>query len=127
MGLKEAIIRTSQGNEITKIWTDSFSSVMTVLNPHTTHHLVRDIQSLITQNRNILVRWLKGHTGYRRNKEADTLAKRAVTESVVMKALNPRCEIKQHLQELFFLKNGKIFGIMETLDVLFLMCSKRFT
>ncbi|GBN99057.1 hypothetical protein AVEN_114277-1 [Araneus ventricosus] len=69
MGLKEAIIRASQGNKITKIWIDSLSSVMTVLNPHTPHQLVRDIQSLLTQNRNILVRWIKTHVGYRGNKK----------------------------------------------------------
>ncbi|GBO01582.1 hypothetical protein AVEN_38259-1 [Araneus ventricosus] len=33
MGLKEANIRASQENEITKIWTDSLSSVMAVLDP----------------------------------------------------------------------------------------------
>ncbi|GBM13311.1 hypothetical protein AVEN_226293-1 [Araneus ventricosus] len=76
-----------QGNEITKIWTDSFSSVMTVLDPHTPHQLVRDIQSLLTQNRNILVRWVKAHAGYRGNEEADTLAQKAII--VVMKALKP--------------------------------------
>ncbi|GBN05561.1 hypothetical protein AVEN_124600-1 [Araneus ventricosus] len=65
MGLKEAIIRASQGNEITKIWTDSLSSVMAVLDRHTPHQLVRDIQSLLPQNRNILVRWIKAHAGYR--------------------------------------------------------------
>ncbi|GBL91245.1 hypothetical protein AVEN_195131-1 [Araneus ventricosus] len=64
MGLKEAIIRASQENEITKIWTDSLSSAMAVLDPHTPHQLVRDIQSLLTQNRNILVRWIKAHAGY---------------------------------------------------------------
>ncbi|GBM60684.1 hypothetical protein AVEN_62633-1 [Araneus ventricosus] len=48
MGLKEAIIRASQGNLITKIWTDSLSSVMAVLDPHTPRQLVRDIQSLLT-------------------------------------------------------------------------------
>ncbi|GBO13448.1 hypothetical protein AVEN_125080-1 [Araneus ventricosus] len=31
MGLKEAITRASQGNEITKIWTDSLSSVMILI------------------------------------------------------------------------------------------------
>ncbi|GBM65020.1 hypothetical protein AVEN_68943-1 [Araneus ventricosus] len=56
MGLKEEIIRASQGNELTKISTDSLSSVMAVLDPHTPHQLVRDIQFLLTQNRNILVR-----------------------------------------------------------------------
>ncbi|GBM10724.1 hypothetical protein AVEN_115-1 [Araneus ventricosus] len=77
---------------------------MAVLDPHTPHQLVRDIQSLLTRNRNILVRWIKAHTGYRGNEEADALAKKAITEGVVMKALNPRCELKQHLQELFFKK-----------------------
>ncbi|GBO19242.1 hypothetical protein AVEN_58274-1 [Araneus ventricosus] len=102
MGLKEAIIRASQGNEITKNWTDSVSSVMAVLDPHTPHQLVRDIQSLLTQNRNILVIWIKAHAGHQGNEEADTLAKKAITKGVVMKALNPRCELGQYLQELFF-------------------------
>ncbi|GBN52006.1 hypothetical protein AVEN_38253-1 [Araneus ventricosus] len=110
MGLKEAIIRASQGNEITKIWTDSLSSVMAVLDPHVPHQLVRDIQSLLTQNRNILIRWIKAHAGYRGNEEADTLAKKAITEGVVMKSLNPRCELKQHLQELFLRKMAKSLG-----------------
>ncbi|GBL79137.1 hypothetical protein AVEN_135577-1 [Araneus ventricosus] len=101
MGLKEAIIRSSQGNEITKIWTDSLSSVMSVLDPH---QLVQDIQTLLTQNRNILIRLIKAHAGYWGNDETNTLAKKAITEGIVMKALNPRCELKQHLQELFFKK-----------------------
>ncbi|GBN61172.1 hypothetical protein AVEN_11217-1 [Araneus ventricosus] len=119
MGLKEAIVRACQGNEITKISTDSLSSLMAVLDPHTPHQLVRDFQSLLTQNRNILVRWIKAKTGYRGNEEA-------ITEGVVMKVLNPLCELKQHLQDLF-LKNGNIFRIMETLDVLFIKCSKQLT
>ncbi|GBO05989.1 hypothetical protein AVEN_91010-1 [Araneus ventricosus] len=93
MGLKEAIITASQRNKITKIWTDSLSSIMAVLDPHTPHQLARDIQSLLTQNRNILVIWIKAHAGHRGNEEADTLAKKAITEGVVMKALNPRCEL----------------------------------
>ncbi|GBL88975.1 hypothetical protein AVEN_255142-1 [Araneus ventricosus] len=40
MGLKEAIIRESQGNEITKIWIDGLSSAMAVLDPHTPHQLI---------------------------------------------------------------------------------------
>ncbi|GBN66394.1 hypothetical protein AVEN_231624-1 [Araneus ventricosus] len=85
MGPKEAIIRASQGNEITKIWTDSLSSVMAVLDSHTPHQLVRGIQSLLTQNQNILFRWIKVHAGYRDNDKADTLAKKVITEGVVMK------------------------------------------
>ncbi|GBN64839.1 hypothetical protein AVEN_153358-1 [Araneus ventricosus] len=64
MGLKEATIRANQGNEITEIWTDSLWRVMAVLDPHTPHQFVRDIQSLLTQNRNILVRWIKAHDCY---------------------------------------------------------------
>ncbi|GBL85911.1 hypothetical protein AVEN_63226-1 [Araneus ventricosus] len=97
MGRKEAIIRASQGNGITKIWTESLSSVMAVLDPHTPHQLVRDIQSLLTQHRNILARWIKALVVYRGNEEADTLAKNAITEGVVVTALKPRCELKQHL------------------------------
>ncbi|GBN52208.1 hypothetical protein AVEN_148069-1 [Araneus ventricosus] len=101
MGLKEAIVSACQGKERTKICTDSLSSVMAVLEAHIPHQLVRDIQSLLTQNRNILVRYIKAHAGYRGNEEAYTLAKKAITEDIVMKVLNPRCELKQHLQELF--------------------------
>ncbi|GBL87682.1 hypothetical protein AVEN_81312-1 [Araneus ventricosus] len=56
------------------------------------------------ENRNILVKWIKADDGYRDNEEADTLAKKAITEVVVMKALNTRCELKQHLQELYLKK-----------------------
>ncbi|GBM86108.1 hypothetical protein AVEN_122833-1 [Araneus ventricosus] len=44
------------------------------------------------------------HAGYRGNEKADTLAKKSIIESVVVKALKPRCEFKQHLQEHFFKK-----------------------
>ncbi|GBL84263.1 hypothetical protein AVEN_118650-1 [Araneus ventricosus] len=74
---------------------------MAVLDPHKSHQLVRDIQSLLTLNRNILVRWIKAHVGYRGNDEAGTLAKKAITEGVVVKALKPRCGLKQHLKERF--------------------------
>ncbi|GBN24885.1 hypothetical protein AVEN_251757-1 [Araneus ventricosus] len=110
MELKEAIIRASQGKEITKILTHSLPSAMAVLDPHTPHQLVRDIQSLLTHNQNILVRWIKAHAGYRGNEEADTLDKKVITEGVIAKALNPRCELKQILQELFFKKMAKSLG-----------------
>ncbi|GBO09179.1 hypothetical protein AVEN_13822-1 [Araneus ventricosus] len=83
---------------------------MAVLHSHTPHHLVRHIQSLLTHNQNILVRWLKAHVGYRGNEEADTLAKKTFTEGVVVEALKPRCELKKHLQELFFKKMAKSLG-----------------
>ncbi|GBO38688.1 hypothetical protein AVEN_75711-1 [Araneus ventricosus] len=82
MRLKEAIIRANKGNKITKIWTDSLLSVMAVLDPHTSHQLDRDIQSLLAQNRNILVRWIKAHVGYQGNEEADTLAKKAIQKAL---------------------------------------------
>ncbi|GBN62896.1 hypothetical protein AVEN_81812-1 [Araneus ventricosus] len=110
MELKVAIIRGSQGNETTKISTDNLTSVMAVLDPHTPYQLVRDIQSLLAQNRNILVRWIKANIGYQGNEESDTLAKNVITEGVVVKSLKPRCLLKQHLLELFLKKNGKIFG-----------------
>ncbi|GBN82972.1 hypothetical protein AVEN_81938-1 [Araneus ventricosus] len=114
MGLREAIIRASQGNEITKIWTESLSSAMAVLAPYTPHQFVQDIQSILTQNRNILVRWSKVHVGYRRNKEIDTLAKNAIREGVLVKAVKSRCELKQDIQELFFFKWKNLWDIGNT-------------
>ncbi|GBM72427.1 hypothetical protein AVEN_114479-1 [Araneus ventricosus] len=114
MGLREAIIRASQGNEITKIWTESLSSAMAVLAPYTPHQFVQDIQSILTQNRNILVRWSKALVGYRRNKEIDTLAKNAIREGVILKALKSRCELKQDIQELFFFKWQNIWDNRNT-------------
>ncbi|GBM13942.1 hypothetical protein AVEN_152372-1 [Araneus ventricosus] len=77
---------------------------MAVLYPFIPHQLVRDIQSLLTRNQNILVKWIKAHVGYQGNEEADTLAKKVITEGVVEKALKPRCQIEQHSQELFLKK-----------------------
>ncbi|GBO06978.1 hypothetical protein AVEN_110738-1 [Araneus ventricosus] len=55
---------------------------MAVLDPHTPHKLLRDIQSLLTENRNILARYFKAQVGYRGNEEADTLAEKTITEGV---------------------------------------------
>ncbi|GBO13842.1 hypothetical protein AVEN_41328-1 [Araneus ventricosus] len=96
MGLKEANIIASQGNDITNIWTDSLSSVMAELDPHTPQKLVREIPSLLAQNRNILVKWIKAYVGYRGNEEADTLSENATTEGVVVKVSKPLHELKQH-------------------------------
>ncbi|GBL96115.1 hypothetical protein AVEN_104346-1 [Araneus ventricosus] len=95
MELKEAIIRASQGNEISKIWTDSLSSAM-----YTPHQLVRDIQYLLTHiTSKYSGRWIKAHVGYQgNNEEAYTFANKAITDGVVVKALKPRCELKQHLK-----------------------------
>ncbi|GBN23283.1 hypothetical protein AVEN_214565-1 [Araneus ventricosus] len=57
MGLKEAIIRVSQGNEITKIWTDSLSSVMAVLDPHT---LINLSETFSPFSHRIEIFWLDG-------------------------------------------------------------------
>ncbi|GBN82158.1 hypothetical protein AVEN_264784-1 [Araneus ventricosus] len=57
MGLKEAIIRASQRNETTKIWTDSLSSDMAVLDPHTPHQLVRAVSPF---SHRIEIFWLDG-------------------------------------------------------------------
>ncbi|GBM96984.1 hypothetical protein AVEN_123723-1 [Araneus ventricosus] len=121
MGLKEAIIRAVQGNEIAKIWAESLSSVMAVLDHYTPHQLVRDIQYLLTQNRNIMIRWI--HVVYRGNKETDTLSKKAII--IVIKTLKPQCKL--NIYKICFLEDSKIFEIMETLDVLFIKCAKQFT
>ncbi|GBN56078.1 hypothetical protein AVEN_168126-1 [Araneus ventricosus] len=90
MGLKKAIIKAGQGNVRTEIWTGNLLSVIAILDPQTPHQLLRDIQSLLTQNRNILVRCIKAHVGYRGNEEPDTLSKNATTKGVVVNELKPK-------------------------------------
>ncbi|GBO13513.1 hypothetical protein AVEN_160886-1 [Araneus ventricosus] len=43
-----------------KIWTDSLSSLMVILNPKSHHSMVREIQTLLLSLKHIHLRWLKG-------------------------------------------------------------------
>ncbi|GBM10295.1 hypothetical protein AVEN_50011-1 [Araneus ventricosus] len=60
-----------------KIWTDSLSSLMAILNPKSHHGMVREIQTLLLSHKHIHLRWLKAHVGYLGNECADQLAKEA--------------------------------------------------
>ncbi|GBL76671.1 hypothetical protein AVEN_53371-1 [Araneus ventricosus] len=63
-----------------KIWTDSLSSLMAILNPKSHHSMVREIQTLLLSHKHIHLRWLKAHVGYLGNECADQLAKEAITK-----------------------------------------------
>ncbi|GBM60383.1 hypothetical protein AVEN_156944-1 [Araneus ventricosus] len=63
-----------------KIWTDSLSSLMAILNPKSHHSMVREIQTLLLSHKDIHLRWLKAHVGYLGNECADQLAKEAITK-----------------------------------------------
>ncbi|GBN27525.1 hypothetical protein AVEN_273071-1 [Araneus ventricosus] len=63
-----------------KIWTDSLSSWMAILNPKSHHSMVREIQTLLLPHKHIHLRWLKAHVGYLGNEYADLLAKEAITK-----------------------------------------------
>ncbi|GBM84489.1 hypothetical protein AVEN_192200-1 [Araneus ventricosus] len=63
-----------------KIWTDSLSSLMAILNPKSHHSIVREIQTLLLSHKHIHLRWLKAHVGYLGNECADQLAKEAITK-----------------------------------------------
>ncbi|GBN81303.1 hypothetical protein AVEN_106820-1 [Araneus ventricosus] len=63
-----------------KIWTDSLSSLMAILNPKSHHSMVREIQTLLLSHKYIHLRWLKAHVGYLGNECADQLAKEAITK-----------------------------------------------
>ncbi|GBM09735.1 hypothetical protein AVEN_101787-1 [Araneus ventricosus] len=64
-----------------KIWTDSLSSLMAILNPKSHHSIVREIQTRLLSHKHIHLRWLKAHVGYLGNECADQLAKEAITKS----------------------------------------------
>ncbi|GBM57964.1 hypothetical protein AVEN_72915-1 [Araneus ventricosus] len=64
-----------------KIWTDSLSSLMAILNPKSQHSMVREIQTLFLCHKHIHLRWFKAHVvGYLGNECADQLAKEAITK-----------------------------------------------
>ncbi|GBL75867.1 hypothetical protein AVEN_234215-1 [Araneus ventricosus] len=63
-----------------KIWTDTLSSLMAILNPNSHHSMAREIQTLLLSHKHMHPRWLKAHVGYLGNECADQLAKEAITK-----------------------------------------------
>ncbi|GBO04611.1 hypothetical protein AVEN_85436-1 [Araneus ventricosus] len=59
-----------------KIWTDSLSSLMAILNPKSP----QEIQTLLLSHKHIHLRWLKAYVGYLGKECADQLAKEAITK-----------------------------------------------
>ncbi|GBO22528.1 hypothetical protein AVEN_73897-1 [Araneus ventricosus] len=74
LAIKMAIEAASSLHRPIKIWTDSLSSLMAVLNPKSHHSIVREIQILLLFHKHINLRWLKAHVGYLGNECADQLA-----------------------------------------------------
>ncbi|GBN51764.1 hypothetical protein AVEN_52941-1 [Araneus ventricosus] len=63
-----------------KIWTDSLSSLMAILNHKYHHSMVREIQALLLFHKHIDLRWLKAHVSYLGKEWADLLAKEDITK-----------------------------------------------
>ncbi|GBL78016.1 hypothetical protein AVEN_195750-1, partial [Araneus ventricosus] len=80
LAIKMAIETDSSLHRPIKIWTDSLSSLMAILNPKSHHSMVREIQTLLLSHKHIHLRWLKAHIGYLGNECADQLAKEAITK-----------------------------------------------
>ncbi|GBM21519.1 hypothetical protein AVEN_85332-1 [Araneus ventricosus] len=80
LAIRMAIEAASALHRPIKIWTDSLSSLMAILNPKSHHSMVREIQTLLVSHKHIHPRWLKAHVGYLGNKCADQLAKEAITK-----------------------------------------------
>ncbi|GBL89587.1 hypothetical protein AVEN_162348-1, partial [Araneus ventricosus] len=72
LAIKMAIEATALHRPI-KIWTDSLSSLMAILNPKSQDSMVREIQTLLLSHKHIHLRWLKAHVGYLGNEFADQL------------------------------------------------------
>ncbi|GBL78584.1 hypothetical protein AVEN_180185-1 [Araneus ventricosus] len=80
LAIKMAIETDSSLHRPIKIWTDSLSSLMAILNPKSHHSMVREIQTLLLSHKHIHLRWLKAHIGYLGNECADQLVKEAITK-----------------------------------------------
>ncbi|GBL83526.1 hypothetical protein AVEN_196371-1 [Araneus ventricosus] len=59
---KMAIEAASSLHRPIKVWTDSLSSLMAILNPKSHHGMVREIQTLLLSHKQIHLRWLKAHS-----------------------------------------------------------------
>ncbi|GBM63179.1 hypothetical protein AVEN_185558-1 [Araneus ventricosus] len=80
LAIRMAIEPASSLHRPIKIWTDSLSSLMAILNSKSHHSMVREIQTLLLSHKHIHLRWLKAHVGYLGNECADQLAKEAITK-----------------------------------------------
>ncbi|GBL53717.1 hypothetical protein AVEN_122121-1 [Araneus ventricosus] len=80
LAIKMAIVAASSLHRLIKIWTDSLSSLMAILNPKSHRSMVREIQTLLLSHKHIHLRWLKAHVGYLDNECTDQLAKEAITK-----------------------------------------------
>ncbi|GBM54637.1 hypothetical protein AVEN_214613-1 [Araneus ventricosus] len=80
LAIKMAIEAASSLHRPIKIWTDSLSSLMAILNPKSHLSMVREIETLLLSHKHIHLRWLKVHVGYLGNECADQLAKEAITK-----------------------------------------------
>ncbi|GBN59899.1 hypothetical protein AVEN_94222-1 [Araneus ventricosus] len=80
LAIKMAIEAASSLHRPIKIWTESLSSLMAILNPKSHHSMVREIQTLLLSHKHVHPRWLKANVGYLGNECADQLAKEAITK-----------------------------------------------
>ncbi|GBM58157.1 hypothetical protein AVEN_125034-1 [Araneus ventricosus] len=79
-----------------KIWTDSLSSLMAIVNPKSHHSMDRQIQTLT--HKYIHLRWLKAHVGYLGNECVDQLAKEAITKRDPFFLLKPLSYLKSEIR-----------------------------
>ncbi|GBN84101.1 hypothetical protein AVEN_113925-1, partial [Araneus ventricosus] len=80
LAIRMAIEAASSLHRPIKIWTDSLSSLMAILNPKSHHSMVREIQTLLLSHKRIHLRWLTAHVGYLGNECAYQLAKETITK-----------------------------------------------
>ncbi|GBL96703.1 hypothetical protein AVEN_111843-1 [Araneus ventricosus] len=81
-----------------KIWTDSLSSLMAILNPKSHHSMVREIQTLLLSHKHIHLRWLEAHVGYLGNESSDQLAKESITNGDPFFLPNPLFYLKSEIR-----------------------------
>ncbi|GBM35284.1 hypothetical protein AVEN_38153-1 [Araneus ventricosus] len=81
-----------------KIWTDSLSSLMAILNPKSHHGMVREIQTLLFSHKHIHLRWLKAHVGYLGNECPDQLAEEGITKGDLFFLPKPLSYLKSEIR-----------------------------
>ncbi|GBN63014.1 hypothetical protein AVEN_173752-1 [Araneus ventricosus] len=98
LAIRMAIEAASSLHRPIKIWTDSLSSLMAILNPKSHHSMVREIQTLLLSHTHIHLRWLKARVGYLGNECADQLAKEAITKGYSFLLPKPLSYLKSEIK-----------------------------
>ncbi|KAF8784235.1 hypothetical protein HNY73_011537 [Argiope bruennichi] len=102
--IKEACQWASTIKDAVKVWSDSESSLHSILALNTNSPIAQEIQNTLINSTNIKLGWVKAHANNLGNETADQLAKRATIEGTTIDIPLPKSALKKQLHSVFLKK-----------------------